>query len=74
VVSHALRGAGDTRFPFVLQATLAWCLRLPAVYAFAVWLERGVFGAWMGELVYVTVLGIAFLARFRNGTWRSVRI
>ena len=56
VAGGALRGAGDTRWPFAVQATLAWALRLPAVYVFAIWLQGGVFGAWIGELVYVFVL------------------
>ena len=74
VASGSLRGAGDTRWPFAVQATLAWALRLPAVYIAAIWLQGGVFGAWIGELVYVLVLSIAFVLRFRAGHWRSVRI
>jgi MATE family multidrug resistance protein len=74
VVSHALRGAGDTRWPLLLQASLAWLLRLPLVYTAAIWLQGGVFGAWLAELAYVLGLGIAFSARFRSGRWRSVRI
>jgi MATE family multidrug resistance protein len=74
VASGCLRGAGDTRWPFVAQATLAWALRLPAVYVAAIWLQGGVFGAWIGELVYVLVLSLAFVLRFRAGHWRTVRI
>lgn len=74
VASGSLRGAGDTRWPFAVQATLAWVLRLPVVYVAAIWLEGGVFGAWVGELVYVLVLTLAFVHRFRAGHWRTVRI
>jgi MATE family multidrug resistance protein len=74
IASGALRGAGDTRWPFVVQSTLAWSLRLVAVWSFAIWLQGGVFGAWMGELVYVFALGLAWLLRFRTGHWRTVRI
>lgn len=74
VASGALRGAGDTRWPFAVQATLAWALRLPAVYVAAIWLQGGVFGAWVGELVYVLVLSLAFVLRFRTGHWRTIRI
>jgi len=74
IAGGALRGAGDTRFPFVVQASLAWCVRLPLVYALAVILGGGVLGAWWGELGYVTVLGSAWLLRFRSGVWRTVRI
>jgi hypothetical protein len=44
------------------------------VYLFAIWMQGGVFGAWIGELVYVFVLSVAFVLRFRAGHWRSLRI
>ena len=74
IAGGSLRGAGDTRFPFVMQATLAWCVRLPLMYLFAVVFARGVLGAWFGELLYVAVLGSVWLLRFRSGVWRTVRI
>ena len=74
IVGGSLRGAGDTRYPFVVSATLAWFVRLPVAYLFAVVLQQGVTGAWCGELIYVTVLGAAWLLRFRSGVWRTVRI
>ncbi|MGH9887849.1 MAG: MATE family efflux transporter, partial [bacterium] len=74
VAGGSLRGAGDTHWPFIVQSTLAWVLRLPAVYVGAIWLQGGVFGAWIGELSYVFVLSLAMVLRFRGGHWRSVRI
>ncbi len=74
VAAGCLRGAGDTRWPFLVQATLAWMLRLPAVYVAAIWLQGGVFGAWIGELVFLFVLSLSFVLRFRAGHWRNVRI
>ena len=74
IASGALRGAGDTRWPFVVQSTLSWTLRLAAVITFAVWLRGGVFGAWLGELCYVLALGLAWILRIRAGHWRNVRI
>jgi MATE family multidrug resistance protein len=74
VASGSLRGAGDTRWPFAVQASLAWLLRLPVVFTIAVVLHGGVFGAWAGELVYVIALGIAFARRFHTGEWCKVRV
>jgi MATE family multidrug resistance protein len=74
IASGALRGAGDTRWPFLVQSSLAWTLRLAAVGTFAIWLQGGVFGAWCGELLYVLALGLAWVLRFRAGHWRTVRI
>lgn len=74
IAGGSLRGAGDTRWPFAVQATLAWVLRLPVVYVCAIALQGGVFGAWVGELVYVFVLGLALALRFRAGHWQTMRI
>jgi len=74
IVGGALRGAGDTRWPFVVQASLAWCVRLPLVYLVAIVLRGGVTGAWLGELGYVAVLGATWLGRFHSGVWREIRI
>ena len=74
IAGGSLRGAGDTRWPFVVQASLAWFLRLPLVYGFGVVLGWGVTGAWFGELLFVAALGSAWLLRFRAGVWRTVRI
>ncbi|MFI5315031.1 MAG: MATE family efflux transporter [Myxococcota bacterium] len=74
IAGGALRGAGDTRWPFVVQSSLAWTLRLAAVVTFAIYLQGGVFGAWLGELLYVLALAFAWVLRFRAGQWRTVRI
>jgi multidrug resistance protein, MATE family len=74
VAAGSLRGAGDTRWPFMLQASLAWLVRLPAVYLGAVVLGGGVFGAWIGELAYVSVLGGALMRRFRAGNWQCADV
>ncbi|HUI26898.1 MAG TPA: MATE family efflux transporter [Candidatus Kryptonia bacterium] len=74
IASGSLRGAGDTRFPFLVSSSLAWLVRLPLVYLLAVVLHGGVAGAWLGELGFVSLLGTAWLLRFRAGAWRTVRI
>jgi MATE family multidrug resistance protein len=74
VAAGSLHGAGDTRWPLMLQATLAWFVRLPAVYFGAFVLGQGVLGAWGGELAYVIVLGGVLMRRFRTGQWQTVNI
>jgi MATE family multidrug resistance protein len=72
--SGALRGAGDTRWPFLAQAGLAWFVFLPAAWLFGVTLGGGLTGAWAGGLVYVAGLALAFVWRFRAGSWRRIHI
>jgi MATE family multidrug resistance protein len=74
VAAGSLRGAGDTRWPLLLQAGLAWFVRLPAVYLGAFVLGGGVFGAWGGELVYVSLLGLVLMHRFGRGSWQTVTL
>jgi Na+-driven multidrug efflux pump len=73
IAGGSLRGSGDTRWPFLVHATLAWAARLPLVWALAIWLQGGVFGAWLGELGYIALLGLAFVLRFRGGKWKTMR-
>ena len=73
VAGGSLRGGGDTRWPFLVHATLAWAARLPLVWMLAVRLDGGVFGAWLGELGYITLLGLAFVMRFRGGKWKTMQ-
>jgi MATE family multidrug resistance protein len=70
----ALRGAGDTRWPFVVQTLLAWGLLLPAAYVGGALLGAGLTGAWMGGVVYVAVLAAALHWRFQSGAWETARI
>lgn len=70
----ALRGAGDTRWPFVVQTLLAWFFFLPAAWIGGYGLDGGLTGAWLGGAVYVAVLGLALHWRFAAGAWRHLRI
>ena len=74
VAGGALRGAGDTRWPFLVQTGLAWFLRLPLAWLFAVTLGGGVVGAWYAEFVFICALAAALMWRFRAGTWKVVEI
>jgi MATE family multidrug resistance protein len=74
VAGGALRGAGDTRWPFLAQTVLAWLLRLPLAWLLAMTLGFGVVGAWYAEFCFVLTLAAALLWRFRSGVWKEVRI
>ena len=74
VAGGALRGAGDTRWPFLVQTALAWTVRLPLAWLFAVTLGGGVVGAWYAEFVFILTLSAALLWRFRSGAWQAIRI
>lgn len=73
VVSAALRGAGDTRFVTVAALGLSWpVMVLPS------WLACtrgwGLHWAWAFATLYVVLLSIVTVVRFRQGAWRSIRL
>lgn len=74
VAAGALRGAGDTRWPFLVQTALAWFVRLPLAWLLAITLGYGVIGAWYAEFAFILALSMAVIWRFRSGVWREVQI
>jgi MATE family multidrug resistance protein len=70
----ALRGAGDTRWPFVAHTLLGWGFFVPAAYLLGVHLDYGLHGAWVAGTVYVIVLSCVLIQRFRSGAWKHVQI
>jgi MATE family multidrug resistance protein len=74
VFSAAIRGAGDTRFAMFLSVTLGLVfLVLPTVVA-AQYGRDGFNAAWYSVAVFLFVLGFAFLARFQQGRWKTMRV
>ena len=73
VVSHALRGAGDTRFVSLLPLVLVWPLLVVPTYL-AVKFHLGLFVPWAFASLFVIVLAIGFWWRFKGGRWRSMRV
>jgi multidrug resistance protein, MATE family len=81
LISSALRGAGDTRFPLVLNVTLAWLIAAPTAYLATQavrqgqWeLGTGLYIAWAGMTTYLVCLSIGMLLRFHAGAWKSIRL
>jgi MATE family multidrug resistance protein len=70
----ALRGAGDTRWPFVVETVLGWLVFVPLAYGLGVGLGLGLIGAWVGGTVSLALSALVLGQRFRNGAWESMRL
>ncbi|MEZ4332959.1 MAG: MATE family efflux transporter [Myxococcota bacterium] len=70
----ALRGAGDTRWPFVVRCLASWLIFLPLAWLLAFRLELGLTGAWIGGVFSSATLALVLYLRFRSGAWRRMRI
>ena len=74
IAEGALRGAGDTRWPFLVHTLLGWFFFVPSAYAIGIVLHGGLTGAWIAGALYVIVLSSLLIARFRSGAWRRIVI
>jgi putative MATE family efflux protein len=74
IAEGSLRGAGDTRWPFMVELALGWGLLLPLAYLLGVVLEGGLMGAWYGSTIYVVVLATMFVRRFHSRAWQQIKI
>lgn len=79
VLNGALRGAGDTRWPWGIVLVGYLAVRLPLTYWF-LWpadaggLGLGLRGAWLAMLADLCARGGLVAARFLQGGWMKVRV
>jgi MATE family multidrug resistance protein len=72
VLAGAMRGAGATTYPMVVNIACAWLLFVPlTVWAVPRW---GVVGAWWCLAVYVVVMAALLEVRYRGRTWMRVLV
>ncbi len=79
VLNGSLRGAGDTRWPWVIVLFGYLAVRMPLTYAMttpsaAGGLGLGLQGAWYAMLADLCVRGSLVAARFLQGGWKRVRV
>lgn len=67
VISGVLRGAGDTRTPFLINLFSMWSVRLVAAYFLAP--IYGLLGVWIAMALELNVRGIIFVYRLRREKW-----
>jgi putative MATE family efflux protein len=86
VLTGALRGAGDTRYPILLTWVGFLAIRIPLAYLLTRsvvdlgplgsvhgW-DLGLIGAWIAMFVDLLVRGVLFFARFLGGRWKTIRV
>lgn len=74
VLAGALNGAGDSTFTMIVRSLLAWLFFIPLVWLLIFPLNTGVTGAWLAALVYLLILTIIYLLRFRSGRWQTIQL
>ena len=72
---NALRGAGDTRWPAVAMGVCCWVIFAGGGWATAKFLPAwSLNGPWSMCTLYIVVLGVLLLLRWRSGYWRTIRL
>lgn len=67
VAAGALRGAGDTRVPSIINLVSMWGIRITAASLLAP--GFGLKGVWLAMCGELCIRGLLFLARLRQGKW-----
>ena len=81
--SFCLRGAGDATVPAVVILGSSWLLFVPLAHSLAFapghgfvdWLPQyglGAAGGWLAAVVYVSLVGVLMLARWRSTAWERM--
>lgn len=74
VISSALQGAGDTKFPMYLTLIGIWLIRVMLGYILAIVFHMGLIGIWIAYSIDITFRGIILLIRFLRGQWQKIII
>ena len=72
VVTGALRGAGDTKAPFILGLISMWGVRITLSMLLVG--RLGLAGAWVAMAVELGVRGVLFLIRMLTGRWLEISL
>lgn len=74
VLSSALQGAGDTKFPMYLTLIGIWGIRILGVYILGIQLQMGLMGVWLAYTLDITIRGCILMLRYINGKWKTISI
>lgn len=74
ILSHALQGAGYTKWVMKIEGIVVYFLLLPAAYILSLVFGFGIYGAWISMFVYSLTMGIAMLWKFKAGKWKEAEL
>lgn len=69
IIAGALRGAGDSKWPFYIGFISMWVVRIPLAFIFTYLFHMGLTGIWVAMCVDINVRGLISLHRFFRSDW-----
>jgi Na+-driven multidrug efflux pump len=74
ILSEALFGAGNPRFVAITQLVLVFGCLVPGSYLLGVVAGKGLVGVWSAAVVYAVFAALAMSLKFRQGSWRHIKL
>jgi MATE family multidrug resistance protein len=74
ILAGALKGAGDTRFVMYYSLALAWGMLVVGQLILVLALRQGIYVSWIWTCLYIVVMAVGYLVRFRRGRWKAIRL
>ncbi|MCI8341895.1 MAG: MATE family efflux transporter [Firmicutes bacterium] len=74
VMTSALQGAGDTKYPMFSTLIGIWVIRDAIGFFLAMHLGLGLMGCWYALALDIVFRGILLLIRFQKGKWQHIKI
>ena len=69
-----LTGAGNTRFPAIMNMATCWLMFLPLSYYLSIYLEMGIIGAWLGFAAWIVPFAIIMALKVSTGSWKEIEV
>lgn len=74
VITSALQGAGDTKYPMYSTFVGIWGVRVLGVYLLGIRLNWGLVGVWLAISIDIIVRRIILIIRFMKSKWKEIKI
>ena len=69
ILTNALRGAADVRFPMMVGLAGMWCVRVPLACLLVLRFGWGLAGVWFAMAMDLVLRGVLCALRWRQGKW-----
>ena len=69
-----LTGAGNTRFPALVNMIICWFIFLPLSYYLGIVMEMGVVGAWLGFAAWIIPFAVIMALKVNTGSWKKITV
>jgi putative MATE family efflux protein len=74
ILSQALNGAGNTKTPTIINFIFFWLVEIPLAWVLAMVLHWGQVGVYISIITAETMLALAVIWAFKQGTWKTVKV